>query len=102
MRSTAHSSKERRRPLFWRPFSAVTEPAHCLLVPLSGILAPRRREQRKNGEKTSQNGRDMAYEKECGLPFYNRGVCTTYDPLPSLCRAPNEIFAVFCSRAVDL
>eukprot|EP01045_Picozoa_sp_COSAG04_P045641 COSAG04_NODE_16108_length_509_cov_2.009756_1_plen_78_part_01 len=34
----AHSSKERRRPLFWQPFSAVTEPAPGLLVPLSGIL----------------------------------------------------------------
>ena len=56
---TAHSSKERRRPLFWQPFSAVTEPAPGLLVPLSGILASRRRKQRKNGEKTSKNGRDM-------------------------------------------
>ena len=57
---TAHSSKERRRPLFWQPFSAVTEPAPGLLVPLSGFLASRRRKQRKNGEKTSKNGRDMA------------------------------------------
>ena len=31
-----------------------------LLVPLSGIRASRRREQRKNGKKTSKNGRDMA------------------------------------------
>ena len=57
---TDHSSKERRRPLFCRPFWTVTQPVPCLLVPLSGILAPRQREQRKNGEKTSQNGRDMA------------------------------------------
>ena len=47
------------RPLFWRPFWTVTEPAPCPLVPLSGFLASRRREQRKNGEKTSKNGRDM-------------------------------------------
>ena len=40
------------------------------LVPLPGFLAPRWRERRKNGEETSKNGRDMAYEKECGLPFY--------------------------------
>ena len=57
---TAHSSKERRRPLFWQPFWTVAEPAPGLLVPLSGILASRRREQRKNGEKTSKNGRDTA------------------------------------------
>ena len=57
---TVHSSKERRRPLFWPPFWTVTEPAPCPLVPLSGFLASRRREQRKNGEKTSKNGRDMA------------------------------------------
>ena len=57
--STAHSSKERRRPLFCQPFSAITEPAPGILVPLSGILASRRRKQRKNGEKTSKNGRDM-------------------------------------------
>ena len=57
---TAHSSKERRRPLFWQPFSTVTEPAPGLLVPLSGILASRRREQRKDGAKTSKNGQDMA------------------------------------------
>ena len=31
-----------------------------LVVPLSGILASRRRKQRKNGEKTSKNGRDTA------------------------------------------
>ena len=58
--STVHSSKERRRPLLLRPFWTVTEPAPCPLVPLSGFLASRRREQRKNGEKTSKNGRDMA------------------------------------------
>ena len=57
---TAHSSKERRRPLFWRPFLTVAEPAPGLLVPLSGFLASRRREQRKNGEKSVQNGRDTA------------------------------------------
>ena len=60
IKCTAHSSKERRRPLFCQPFSAVTEPAPGVLVPLSGILASRRRKQRKNGEKTSKNGRDMA------------------------------------------
>jgi len=53
------SSKERRRPLFWRPFWTVAAPVPCLLVPLSGFLASRRREQRKNGEKPSKNGRDM-------------------------------------------
>ena len=58
--STAHSSKERRRPLFCQPFSAITEPAPGILVPLSGILASRRRKPRKNGEKRSRNGRDMA------------------------------------------
>ena len=58
--STAHSSKERRRPLFWQPFSAVTEPAPGLLVPLSGILASRRRKPRKNEKKRGKNGRDMA------------------------------------------
>ena len=46
--------------LLWPPFWTVTEPAPCLLVPLSGFLAPRRREQRKNGEKTSKNGRETA------------------------------------------
>ena len=58
--STVHSSKERRRPLFWQPFWTVTEPAPGLLVPLSGFLASRRREQRKNGEKMRKNGRDTA------------------------------------------
>ena len=57
---TAHSSKERRRPLFWRPFWTVTQPAPGLLAPLSGFLASRRREQRKNGEKSVKNGRDTA------------------------------------------
>ena len=57
---TAHSSKERRRPLFWQPFSAVTEPPPGLLVPLSGILASRRRKPRKNEKKRGKNGRDMA------------------------------------------
>ena len=57
---TAHSSKERRRPLFWRPFWTVAEPAPCPLVPLPGFLASRRRKQRKNGEKTSKNGRETA------------------------------------------
>ena len=66
----------RRRPLFPRPFRTVAQPAPGLLVALSGILASRRREQRKNGEKTSRNGRDMAYQKECGPPFYNCGVRT--------------------------
>ena len=56
---TVHSSKERRRPLFWQPFWTVTEPVPCLLVPLSGFLASRRRKQRKNDGKTSKNGRDM-------------------------------------------
>ena len=60
LRSTVHSSKERRRPLFWRPFWTVAEPAPGLLVPLSGLLASRRRKQRKNGEKTSKNGRETA------------------------------------------
>ena len=60
MTGTAHSSKERRRPLLLQPFWTVTEPPPGLLVPLSGILASRRRKQRKNGEKTSKNGRDMA------------------------------------------
>ena len=57
---TVHSSKERRRPLFWQPFSAVTEPAPGLLVPLSGILASRRRKPQKNEKKRGKNGRDMA------------------------------------------
>ena len=48
---TAHSSKERRRPLFWQPFSAVAEQAPCLLVPLSGFLASRRSKQRETAEK---------------------------------------------------
>ena len=58
--STAHSSKERRRPLLLRPFWTVTKPAHCLLVPLAGFLASRRRKQRKNGEKSVKNGRETA------------------------------------------
>ena len=58
---TDHSSKERRRPRFCRPFWTVTEPAPGLLVPCSGILASRRRKQRKNGGKMSKNGRDMVY-----------------------------------------
>ena len=57
---TAHSSKERRRPLFWQPFWTVTEPPPGLLVPLSGILASRRRKPRKNEKKRGKNGRDMA------------------------------------------
>ena len=57
---TVHSSNERRRPLFWPPFSAVTEPAPGRLVPLSGILASRRRKPRKNEKKRGKNGRDMA------------------------------------------
>ena len=57
---TAHSSKERRRPLFCQPFSTVTEPPPGLLVPLSGILASRRRKPRKNEKKRGKNGRDMA------------------------------------------
>ena len=57
---TDHSSKERRRPLFWQPFWTVTEPAPGLLVPLSGILASRRRKPRKNEKKRGKNGRDMA------------------------------------------
>ena len=55
---TAHFSKERRRPLFPRPFRTVTESAPGLLVSRSGILASRRRKQRKNGGKMSKNGRD--------------------------------------------
>ena len=58
---TDHSSKERRRPLFWRLFWTVTQRAPGPLVPFSGFLASRRRKQRKNGEKTSKNGRDMVY-----------------------------------------
>ena len=38
---TAHSSKERRRPLFWQPFWTVTQPAR------------------------------VAYLKECGSPTYS-------------------------------
>ena len=44
---------------FLRPFSTVTEPAHGLLVPLSGILASRRR-PRKNEKKRSKNGPETA------------------------------------------
>ena len=57
---TVHSSKERRRPLFWPPFWTVTEPTPCPLVPLSGFLVSRRRKQRKNEKKRGKNGRDMA------------------------------------------
>ena len=57
---TEPSSKERRRPLFWRPFWTVAETPPCPLVPLSGFLASRRRKQRKNGEKSVKNGRDTA------------------------------------------
>ena len=57
---TDHSSKERRRPLFWRPFWTVTQPPPGLLAPLSGFLPSRRRTPRKNGEKSVQNGRDTA------------------------------------------
>ncbi len=57
---TDHSSIERRRPLLLPPFWTVAEPTPGLLVPLSGILASRRRNQRKNGGKTSKNGRDTA------------------------------------------
>ena len=60
LEGTDHSSKERRRPLFWRPFSAVTEPPPGLLVPLSGILASRRRKPRKNEKKRGKNRRDTA------------------------------------------
>ena len=44
----------RRRPLFSPPFSTVTEPALGLFVPLCGFLASRK--QRKNGEKSDENG----------------------------------------------
>ena len=50
----------RRRPLFPRPFSTVTERTPGVLVPLSGILASRRRKPRKNEKKRGKNGRDMA------------------------------------------
>ena len=60
LNGTAHSSKERRRPLLLQPFLAVTEPPPGLLVPLSGILASRRRKPRKNEKKRGKNGRDMA------------------------------------------
>jgi len=46
-------------PLLSWPFWTVAQPPPCLLVPLAGILASRRRKQRKNGEKTSKNGQDM-------------------------------------------
>ena len=58
--STEPSSKERRRPLLLRPFWTVAEPPPGLLVPLSGILASRRRKPRKNEKKRGRNGRDMA------------------------------------------
>ena len=45
---------EGRRPLLLWPFSTVTEPSPGLLVPLSGIRAPRRREQRKKRRKNEQ------------------------------------------------
>ena len=57
---TVHSSIERRRPLFRRPFLTVTEPTPGVLAPLAGFLASRRREQRKDGEKSVKNGRDTA------------------------------------------
>ena len=57
---TVHSSKERRRPLFWQPFWTVTGPVPGLVVPLAGFLASRRRKQRKDGEKMRKNGRDTA------------------------------------------
>ena len=53
----------------WQPFAAVTAQAPGLLVPFSGFLASRRRKQRNNGGKMSKNGRDIAGQKECGLPF---------------------------------
>ena len=41
----------------WQPFAAVTAQAPGLLVPFSGFLASRRRKQRNNGGKMSNNGR---------------------------------------------
>ena len=55
-----YPSRIGRRPLFPRPFLTVAEPAPGLLVPLSGILASRRRKPRKNEKKRGKNGRDMA------------------------------------------
>ena len=37
------------------PFSTVAQLASCLVVPLSGSLASRRTQQRKNGGKVSKN-----------------------------------------------
>ena len=51
---TDHSSKERRRSLFWRPFCTVTELPPCPLVPLSGILA-----DFLNSEKTAKKRAKM-------------------------------------------
>ena len=45
---------------FGSRFGPFAEPVPGLSVPLSGFLASRRREQRKNGEKTSKNGQDTA------------------------------------------
>ena len=56
MWGTAHSSKERRRPLFMPPFSTVAEPALGLMVPISRFRAFRRRKQRKNGKQRVKNG----------------------------------------------
>ena len=57
---TAHSSKERRRPLLLRPFWTVTELTPGPLLPLAGFQASRRKKQRKNGEKSVKNGRETA------------------------------------------
>ena len=59
------------------PFSTVAEPALGLLAPLSGFLAPRRINQRKNGEKRRKMGekrrlktvRPYRYECNYGVPL---------------------------------
>eukprot|EP01045_Picozoa_sp_COSAG04_P004032 COSAG04_NODE_171_length_21611_cov_4.302808_6_plen_245_part_00 len=57
--STAHSSKERRRPLFWPPFSTVTEPPRSFGATL---WIPRAKTERKakKWRKNEQNGRETA------------------------------------------
>ena len=45
---------------FYPPFCDRYGPFFRVLVPVSGILGARRSERRKNGEKTSKNGREMA------------------------------------------
>ena len=65
---TAHSSKERRRPLFWRPFWTVTEPAPCLLVPLLDSWRQDGENSEKTAKKRAKMGEIQPSKKSAGCP----------------------------------